>query len=356
MIVIAAGFLIIYLVYLKQLSAWGRLMMSDISARHLWEHFFFGTGIGQFTWYYPQWQAQYFATHSVVPDNYFLSAGESYIIFNEYLQLFETIGMFGFLALCTIFVFFVISKSNKHLRLLNAVKLTVFVILSCGFTSYPFHVNFMLLMLGFCLATASVVNENKIFFLKSTTFSRPRFAGHQFISIIATLVSGYAVFLCMQNLRAKLEWDILRNRSATHGSELRSAYTTVQKTLKHDPKFQIEYATFLIENNEDNDEAIQALEKSSKKFLSRASVEVLAFAYRKEGSVNQAIAKYEWLSNFLPNKFEPKFQLLTLYKEINDITNIRRIGNRIITMPVKNNSPRVIDIKRKTSEILNEIK
>lgn len=144
-IIIACGY---YLFGLKKMSAVGRLLCADVTWRHIKDDFWIGTGIGRFTWYYPQWQAQYFQTKLNPPIDYFLSAGESYIIFNEYLQLFKEVGFIGFILLIVAIILFFRTTSSTHKKLLRAVKLCMIAILSSAVTSYSFHVNVLLLLMG----------------------------------------------------------------------------------------------------------------------------------------------------------------------------------------------------------------
>lgn len=57
-------------------------------------------------------------------------------------------------------------------------------------------------------------------------------------------------------------------------------------------------------------------------------------------------------SNFLPNRFLPKYNLLELYVLQKDTPNVQQTGKRILQMPVKIPSYKVSQIKQNTQKIL----
>jgi hypothetical protein len=346
-----------YLFNLKKLSALGRVMALDTAANHFTDHFWLGTGIGRFTWYYPQWQAQYFAMHPAPLKDYFLSAGESYIIFNEYVQLFLTIGLPGFIVFILLIIWLFTTTSICYSALLNAVKLTVISILMCAFSSYPFHVNSMLLLLACCFAIAGIVNDNKRFIIKGS-----RVSDH--LSNIAawllpgtlTVIAGIVTYAALGEWQAKQDWNTLRNRLNDSRVEINREYIRLSKPLKYDGKFLMEYGMFLLEDSADCGKASLILEEAKKYSISKVTIESLAQAYKNTGEYKKAIENYDWLCNYLPNKFGTKLILLKLYEETRDTLNARKIACTIATMPVKIPSPEVDRLKMEAAGILNRLK
>jgi tetratricopeptide (TPR) repeat protein len=337
------------LFYLKKLSAIGRVMAVDISTDHIKDHFWLGTGIGRFTWYYPQWQSQYFLQHPDPPKDYFLSAGESYIIFNEYVQLFQTIGFPGFIVFIWFFICFFRTKSTSHKNLLNTAKFTVITILMCGLTSYPFQVNVMLLLLAFCFSIAAKVNAKKKTLLKLPI----RYPGiWKILLIVFAAIAGVGSFFAFEGWQAKRALDQLRNRFDDSRINIKNDYARLNKKLGNNGKFLTEYGFFLKEDKADARDAANILEKAKKHFISRVTIESLAQAYKQTGDYQKAIENYEWLSHYLPNRFGIKLELLKLYNHVNDTASVRKTGHTILTMPVKISSSEVDRIKQETGMIL----
>lgn len=345
-----------YLIGLKKLSAISRVMTLDIARGHLADHFWLGTGIGRFPWYYPQWQAQYFATHQVPSKDYFLIAGEVYGIFNEYLQLLQTIGLPGFIVFILLLTWFFTRRSTRRRALLNAAKCTVIAVLACGFTSYPFHINILLLLLVVCFAIAAVVSENK-----RVAFQIPPMP-HRLHNVVAgvypivlIVIAGVAVYAAFGQWQAKQAWNKLRNQLDGSRAEIVAAYGRLYKPLQRDGKFLTDYGVTLQEDSADCGKAAMVLEEAKKYFISKTTIESLGQAYKKTGNYPKAIENYTWLCHYLPNKFGIKLELLKLYEVSGDTLNARQTAHMILTMPVKLRSHELDEIKIETANILNRL-
>jgi hypothetical protein len=342
-----------YLFYLKKLSAIGRLMRCQVAWEHISDHFWLGTGLGRFTWYYPQWQVQYFQTHTNPPTDFFLSAGETYIIFNEYLQLFKEIGFIGFLVFVIALIYFFKSKSASHKQLLNAVKATVITILACGFTSYPLHVTPFLLLFAFCFALAVTIRENPMPANKYFSFNKkPVFKPLLFLLF---LLSGYTSYEGLRQVGAAQEWNDLREKYSLTPEQTKDRYNNLHSTLQYDGKFLTEYGEYLLQDSTDAPVAIEILEKAKTCFISKKTIQALGSAYLRTNNYSKAIENLEWLSYYVPNRFGAKYELLKLYKQSGNLAKTRQIANIILTMPVKIPSYEVSEIKENTRQVLKAL-
>lgn len=352
MLVVGLGYTVHYLFHLKRLSASGRVMKLYIAGAHLNDHLLLGTGIGRFTWYYPQWQASYFGSHPDPPKDFYLSASESFILFNEYLQMIETVGIIGFAGFITLMILFFKTKSTRNRALLNAAKLTVIAILACGFTSYPFHVNILLLLLFFCFALAAVLDEGfrtrlpYIYVLK--TVHPP--TGRIFLCI-TLFVAALGSCNSYEQWRAKIQWDQLRNLGQADVEEKKS-YKQLYGQFRYSGKFLTEYGLFLMKDSGSGQEAVTILEEAKKYTISSINMEALGRAYKKAGNYKAAIEDYEWLSNYIPSRFTTKMELLKLYNKVKDTATATKVARTILTMPVKIPSYEVEKIKKEAGNML----
>jgi O-antigen ligase len=341
------GWISIWLFNLKKMSAIGRLLSFDIAWQHIADHFWLGVGLGRFTWYYPQWQVAYFDTNPKPTLAYFFSAGESYIIFNEYLQLFETIGLLGFL-LCTYgFYRFFKLRVIKNRSLLLSTKCTALAILCSGFTSYPLHVNIILFLLGTCLAIGFSLNDRPMPIVEKKQWL---YINKALITLCLFLVcfafhKGYVAYSAVN------QWAILRN---TNGLETLPDYERVYPILKNDGKFLTEYGAALLKDRNNISTAISILEQAKQLSITRHSIESLATAYCNAKNYNATIVNQQFLVNYLPNKFLPKYNLLQTYILRNDTINVKKTANTILQMPVKINSFQVEQIMENTRDILRK--
>ena len=332
-----------YLYSLKKLSAQGRLLMSNIAFKHITDQFWWGTGIGRFTWYYPQWQSAYFRDTSASPPHFYLSAGESYVIFNEYLQAFETVGVFGFIGCLLVLIAFFKTQSREYKDLLRAIKLTMVAILACGFTSYPFHVNIIFFLFVVCLS---------IGFKISGKVMSPRFFRFSWAGSIAFIFSGILFALALNQCAAVWRWQQIRSNTELPYGEKKIGYSKLYPTLKNDGKFLTDYGAFLADSVADIAQSVRLLEEARQHFFSKQTIEALGYAYWKANDLPNAVACFEWENNYLPNLFGPKLMLMKLYKETGDTGRMRAIGRVIISTPPKIPSEEVNAIKYQAKEFL----
>lgn len=338
-----------YLFMYRKLSAMGRVMRLHIAWEHIRDHFWLGTGIGRFTWYYPQWQTQYFQHTANPPHDFLLSAGESYILFNEYLQLFETIGVLGSLILFIVLYCFFKTISVQHKELLIAIKLTVIAILSCGFISYPLHVNILLLLLLFCIMAAIVINDKHW-----PVINQPRwhFVTYLVMGCLAILTT-VATIKGWKERKAINEWAKLEEENKEDVFALIKKYEVLYPVLRNNGKFLTAYGEVLGRDSAAIPEAIIVLERAKQFSLSQKLIMATGLAYDKAKNLPKAIENYEWLANYLPNKFVPKYALLQLYQKTADSLQVTKIATAILQLPVKVASDEIESIKQKAKEIIS---
>lgn len=330
---------------LKKLSALGRILNIEIAWQNIGDHFWFGTGLGRFTWYYPQWQANYFKTVKNPSLEYFFSADENYILFNEYLQLFCSIGVLGFLLFVYFIVCFFRLRSKRNSALLSATKLTVILILCSGFTSYPFHVTILLLLFGFCLAVGFVLSDKIQVSIKSW-----RKANRVFI-ILSVCLTTNLVYKGFQHYHAVTKWNNLYNKDDSFGNK-EQTYKKIYSILNKDGKFLAEFGQFLLNDTSQKILALNVLEHAKYQLITRQSIESLILAYHNISDYDKAIQNQYFLTNYLPNKFSPKYDLLKLYAKKADSMNVKKIGRIIMEMPIKIQSIQIDLIKQNTHDTL----
>ncbi|MGN7787210.1 O-antigen ligase family protein [Niabella sp. 22666] len=343
-----------YLFYIKKMSAIGRLLKIDITLSHFFEHFWTGTGLGRFTWYYPQWQAEYFNKGNFSLD-YYLSAGESFIIFNEYLQWFMTVGFWGSAITIIILIYFFKAKSSTHETTINTLKLTVIAILTFGFTSYPLHVNSFLLILGFSIAlvfnlskTVRIFHFGYLVEIKKSTLSSLLGIIYIIVALFFIIAAGKAA----KTYHAANLWRNARDMSNVRTSV--AQYTRLYKNLKNDGKFLTDYGNLLLQDSSMSENAVKVLQNAKKNFIASASVELLAKAYEENGELQKAITEQEWLCQFLPNKFSTKLKLLKMYVAFDDTSGVQRTAKGILKMPIKVPSLEVEQVLYEAEQILTD--
>jgi len=353
---IGAVCIILYSLSIKQLSAAGRVLLNKIALLHIGDHFWLGTGLGRFTWYYPQWQSDYFSHNP--GEGLRLSAGESYIIFNEYLQLFETIGVPGFILFIAALVWFFTTRSVQRSELLAVIKLTVVAILACGFTSYPLHVNVILFYFILCFCLAFKLDERTGYRIGGLRiFSGLEKIGKKIkIAVLITSLLGFGY--CIGNIArrdmAVQSWLKLKEANLTYG-EQKDIYASIYPLLRGDGKFLTDYGIFLLEDSLESSRALQILAGAREKFISRETMMALGNAYWKVNDLRNAAACFEFVKNYIPYTFEPKYNLMRVYLESGNYSQARAMADLIINTSPKIPSDKVTFIKRETVRMLHTI-
>ncbi|MBS1605322.1 MAG: O-antigen ligase family protein [Bacteroidetes bacterium] len=339
-----------YFYHLKEGSSIGRLLILDVAFRHIPDHFWLGTGPGRFSWYYPQWQAGYFLAHPQPGGPFFLSAGETYVAFNEFLQLFETFGLMGSLLVLLSCVWFFTAESTKSRDLLFACKATVVAILSCCCFHYPLHQNAILLILALCFSIVAAVRENVALFSVPAVSLKSKWLLSFGVATVA--LGGAALFTGCRQYVAMERWQAIRDDDRTPHNALKKDAIGCYARLCYDGKFLAEYGAFLAQDPADLPDAISVSEASRETFISWRSIEDLAYFYLEHKQYACAISTFEWLSGYVPNRYRPRMELLELYKRTNRPDSARRTAGFILAMPVKVASDEVSEIKKEAEIML----
>jgi tetratricopeptide (TPR) repeat protein len=312
----------------KRLSALGRVMKVDIAKQHLDDDVLFGTGIGRFSYHYPQWQAAYFRQTEAPPADYYLSAGESYILFNEYLQLYLEAGLIGLLLFSYgAYVFFKTPVTEVSPG--SAAKLIAAGILACGFTSYPFHIIPMLFLLALCFVT---VRPQPVQVKRAFVFP----------ALALSLVAGYFSFERMIFVE---QWKSARHDYSLSRNEALSIYSSAYNKLNDDGKFLADYAAFLMQEAGNCQPAAALAERSKQYFICTENYYTAATAYKCLGNYDKAIENYQFISWYIPVLYRPKYEMALLYRQSGNNQAALALARQIIDMPVKIASPEIDQMK-----------
>lgn len=210
-------------------------------------------------------------------------------IFNEYLQLFKTVGLLGFLLLAYgVFRFFKLQAVND-LPLLTAAKCTVAAILCSGFTSYPLHVNIMLLLLATCLAIGFALCTHKA----TKPVKRQWVRLHEaliticFFLVCCVLYKGYPAYT------ASRKWATLRYAGSQN---LLSQYKRIYPALSNNGKFLFEYGTASLADTAQKLTTISLLEKARQILIGRQGIEALTTAYKNTGNYDAAVTSQQFFT------------------------------------------------------------
>ena len=316
-----------YLFQIKSASAQGRMLIWEVVLTHFRDYCRTGTGFGQAVLHYPVWQAQYFANNPVPPKAFFLSADDTFIFYNDVLQLFVEIGILPFvlLGIC-ITLFFTTAARNDTL---TGVLMGILV---CSFTTYPLHVPYLIFICFFAFVSLSVKTSPD-----GNRGARIPFLGMFCVTLSVAVLVLYSVFPKARAVRALAT-------GAPSGNDRLVNLRRQFPALNKDGKYLVQLGGALVDNN-DLQEGIYYLREGGEKVVGYQSVFLLASACERSNKVDESISGYQFLSDYIPARFAPKYALLNLYLIKNDTPDALKMARVILDMPVKVASFSVDEIK-----------
>jgi hypothetical protein len=309
-----------------------------VCLRNIKQYFLTGIGIGQFAYYYPLWQINYFSSNNLVPTQYFLNAAESHIAFNDIMQFFVEAGIIGISTALGFLIYLFKVKSQDPLS--SVLKTTVILIMIASLTSYPLHCNVILFILTYCTASLVTLNEK---------IKLVRIQAKMITLVPLQLLIAFCVFNSFKQATYISKWKILRNDFFKDSVQIEMGYTNLLPKLQGNGKFLLDMGEHFADLG-NTSKAIILLEKSKQIYISYRTFNSTAIAYYQLNDVNGAIRNLDMASNLIPSKFTTKFELLNLYQQCHDTLKTKQIAEAILTMPVKQTSPQVNDIKKRGVE------
>lgn len=329
------------LTFYKQGSTYGRLLLWEIALDKSIDNFWSGIGLGQLSYHMPVWQIDYFKTNALIKDSYIRNADESYLIYNEYLELFVEVGLIGITVALLFVYWFFKNRINQGALLTTRSKQSFIAILFCALTSYPLHCNYVLFLLA--VYTAIKIKEGDIK-IQYTNYRKVLLLSWCFL----ILVESFSYCLSIQKWNKIVYSTMSRTRK-------KQEYLEVFAKLKFNGKFLINYGEFLAMDELDADRAIKVLEKSKRYFTSSQTYQSLEILYNKKGEYGKAIHNLTNLTFLVPNRFYPKYRLARLHLKVKNLKHAKSILRQIIAMPMKMKSLEVEQIKDNSALLLDSI-
>lgn len=343
---ISGIFFLNYLYETKVQSALGRWLIWQVASEHISKKPLFGHGTGMFPYYYPLWQGEYISKHYQLLDGYqFLNAGESFLAFNEYLQLCTENGILGAIVLGLLICFLIRAikkRTGLQVYFLVASLLGFFLF---GLTSYPFHqtIPMFTFTLIFGVVTYPLIYYNWVINVRT----------HFFWLVMA--------FMLIINIRQWSDLFILKSFEQFEEKQINSKQDLAHwlpkkmRRFAQDGKILFRLGSKLITVPALADSGIRVLEAAKQYSTSYINYEYCGEYYIANKDYNNAISNYRFLTCLVPSKFRPKLELLRIYQTTADTANGRIIANEILKMPVKIPSTDVDLIRLEATEYLNKI-
>jgi len=228
--------------------------------------------------------------------------------------------------------------------MLKGIMKSFFILLVCSFTYYAFHINSILLAMVLFLALTDKIIGNYHMIHRKHHVKKVKFG--------VFLMSVLCFLFVHQKHDAISQWKSLKHASyfGTDGMTLPNV-GKIASELKNDGKFLAEYGNYLYEVESEPTKAIEIMERSKKNFISKTSMENLAYLYLEHKEYDKAIEHFEWLVGFTPSRFGYRLELIRLYEMVHDVEKANREADFALNMPIKIPSSEVFAIKKEIAEI-----
>lgn len=332
----------------KQDSASGRVLIWNITANHLTDHWYKGVGYGKFSSIYNLWQSDYFSTHEVM-DKKFYVADNTYFAFNEFLQTAIELGWLGGILWLLLLIYILKQSFKKNLW---AVACTGFLI-TC-LASYPFReLQHQMLFFTFLALFANKCSQRGQ--QNTSSLNRLQRAGGIILTAFSVVYLTIAAVFYFSQSRAIPDWKEARAEFPFDERRGLNLYRKANIRLYNNPEFLLEYGVRMVEADSFYT-ASQILNKSKRSFVSQIHLIELGYCYERLKDYQSSKKYYLQGINVSPSKLAPRYQLLLFYDKIGEIGKAKHVATVMQSIaPKLISDDRAKMIKELTTKYLEKV-
>jgi len=341
---------------LKPDSAYGRVLIWEITMEMIKDKPVFGTGFNRYKVDYNNYQAAFFATQQ--RDDYKKwVAGNVHHAHNEYLQILAEKGIFGLVLFIGILAFALwgyiksdkpppdsSNRSTTEILRIGAVASLILITIIALF-AFPFHIVPMYVNFFFFLSilSASIILKPYI----SIKLTRKQIGVLVFILIPLSLIFA---------LHARTQYNTYKDWQSAFYATLNFSisedkYARLYPQLKNNGKYLFNYGAMLTLAGRYED-ALPLLEESKKRFTDPNLYIALAECYENTGNYQNAERHYRHAAYMIPHKMYPFYRLALYYFDNGNRQRANEIAHKIISMEEKVPSTAVDEIKEEMRLLL----
>jgi len=265
--------LLIALFYFKENSSIGRILIWTISIKEFIKKPIFGWGMGSFSQYFPDWQANYFSSITAQSRRFEFVADITYTAFNEFLQLLIECGLVGF-VIFALFVRSIVSVKSQYPLLAGTFKICVISFLIEAIFSYPFH-SFPILLLFFI--SAALLNNLSSGNTRIINYShKVRWA----VCFVALVFSFSSVVYFFKQLQYVNQWNANKRAAQDGDKQVLKNFSRLYLHLNHCGPFLVSYGEVLYDFGDYNN-AIKILKEAKSIMANEEASYRLGESYEK---------------------------------------------------------------------------
>ena len=334
----------VFLYFLKQGSADGRLLMWTVASGVIGRNWLTGVGFGDFPSAYADGQATFFELN---PDSVFLSVASCpEYAFNEYLHIGVELGLIGFVLFLGI-VGVALHLLFKHR---NPMAYGLVALLVFAFFSYPFSLlPFQILLVLFLAIAACEAKEKLRISLK-----------RQIFTTFGIFIAMGLIYLLIPCIKKKVEateefrsLGHLYNNDYYQGAD--KDFGELRDDLRDNPTYLFAYGRAmnkLERYNESNAILKEGILVSSDPMF----YNIIGNNYKALGAFQMAETAYQKAFQILPNRLYPLYLLMQLYIDFDKKEKALLMAEKILEVAPKIKSPATEEMQEKAEQYINEQK
>jgi O-antigen ligase len=360
-----------YLYQLKAHSAFGRLLIWEISSSMLKENPVSGIGLNRFKADYNRYQAEYFIANSGQEMKERVTDVVD-VAYNEYFQIAIETGFVGLLLFVGCILFLIAGSIKKLNRMKDKKRVSFFLLLSCfsGFIailamslfSYPLHcipvISLFIIFLG--------VMNNEIIFSNDNKKNKVKFIDYHSVSIrnnvfriICTITLLFICSLLVCNLtkvNSYIKWKnaVVEYENKQFKNSL-NIYKSIYFEMKDNGLFLLYYGTCLIMDGECG-LGQQVLNEADKKISDPIIYLKKGDCYKKEKNYQEAEKAYKYADAMIPVRLYPKYLLALLYEEQGKYNEAIEYAQRVINTKEKISNTATKEMKNEMLLLIKKYK
>lgn len=331
------------LYFLKKDSADGRLLIWRCSLEMIKDKPLLGHGYGGFKAGYMNYQANYFEQNP--NSSYTMLADNVNRPFNEYILLVTDYGLVGLILLLVVGRF--LWKSFRRCRQEFVARLAGCCLLSIAvfaFFSYPLRYPFVWIMMVLSIATIIYKAKYPIKIPNAVIYPV------MLLMIPAIIFSGLALF---QRMTGEIIWRRIANESLLGKTEqMLPKYEQLHKPMVNNELFLYNYAAEL--NVAKHYEKSLGIAHECERLWADYDLQmIMADNHEKLQQYEDAERHYKKAAAMCPVKFMPLYRLTELYLASGQISQAKKIAEKIIDKEIKIPSSTINVIKDKMRSLIN---
>ena len=327
----------------------GRLLIWKITTNMISENFIFGVGKGQYHVEYLNYQAEYFDTKDLneLSSQYIYLADDSKFAFNEFLEVFAELGLIGILMYGGVIVFaiLIILERNRRDILVRSAGFLILAIALSGTMSYPLSILHILLLLLFAFAILSSSLTNRVFHIDKTV--------NLSLITISLVCSAYSAPYQVNRYKSLKKIKAFSSIVYMFPEEGVELYKKFYDKLKYDSYYLSDFSNKLLFAQKYY-QCIEVLNRTQL-FLNNHKInEMLGKCYKAINDFERAEVEFITAINKVPNRFSPRYELMKLYIEENNIERAVETAYQIIKLNEKVPSKLTMQAKKEAINLVKE--